>query len=365
VSKCIMLGVDVHDATLVVKMATDAQAPETLRVENNPDGRRRLWGEVRAARERMGAGRVVMAYEASAQGFGLCDEARGEGFECHVLAPTKIPRSPARGRQKNDDRDAQAILELLRGHLLAGNKLPAVWVPDAQTREDREIARARLDVSEKAGMIKAQIQMLLKRCSMRRPGGTGKGWTNAFVAWLTGLTNAGSPLAHGARVALASLLRQKSALDEEITRVDAELAALAEQARYAEPAWAMKVKGVGLLTTMVVLTEMGDLRRFTNRKQVGAFLGLAPSSHESGQVDDRKGHITHQGPWRVRRALCQCAWARIRSDAKEKAAYERVVAKNPKHKKIAVVAIMRRLAVQLWHLGREAQIKHGCFADAA
>ena len=364
-SKCIMLGVDVHDATLVVRMAEDAQAPETLRVENTTEGRRGLWRDVRERRERVGAARVVIAYEASAQGFGLCDEARAEGFDCYVLAPTKIAHSASHRRRKSDEHDAAVILDLLRGHLLAGNELPSVWVPDAQTREDREIVRARLDAAEKISALKAQVQTLLKRCSQRRPKATGKGWTNGFAAWLTGLAAAGSPLAHGARVALGSLLRQKSALEEESVRLDGEVAALAEQARYAEPAQAMKIKGVGLLTALVVLTEMGDLSRFENRKQVGAFLGLTPTSHESGEHDDCKGHITHQGPWRVRRALCQCAWSRIRTNAQEKAAYARIVAKNPKHKKIAVVAIMRRLAVLLWHLGREAQIKHGCFAEAA
>ena len=54
---------------------------------------------------------------------------------------------------------------------------------------------------------------------------------------------------------------------------------------------------------MVYLTEMGDLSRFANRQQVGAFLGLVPSSFETGKDDDRKGHITHQGPSRVLGAI--------------------------------------------------------------
>ena len=107
-----------------------------------------------------------------------------------------------------------------------------------------------------------------------------------------------------------------------------------------------------MLTAIVFLTELGDLSRFANRRQIAAYLGLAPSSHESGQRNDRKGHITHQGSSRVRKVLCQAAWTRVRCNEQEKAVYERIKAKNPKKKKIAVVASMRRLAVRLWHLGR-------------
>jgi len=364
--KCIMLGIDVHDAKLVIKMASATDQPETLRVENTPSGRRTLWQQLHERARRVGSARVVMAYEASCQGFGLYDDATDEGFECYVLAPTKIPRSPAHRRRKTDERDAQGILEIMRGHVLAGNPLPSVWIPDPQTREDREIVRSRLDVAEKITALKAQVQTLLKRQSTRRPKGTGQGWTKGFEAWLQALTGRQSPLPHGARVALATLLRQRAALDEETVRLDAEVAALAEQPRYAEPARALVgVKGVGLLTAMVVLTELGDLRRFANRKQIGAYLGLVPSSDETGERDERKGHITHQGPWRVRRVLCQCTWARVRTDPGDKAVYARIAARNPKHKKIAVVAMMRRLAVLLWHIGRTAQERYGCYADAA
>ena len=76
---------------------------------------------------------------------------------------------------------------------------------------------------------------------------------------------------------------------------------------------------------------------------------MVPSSDDSGEIVGKHGHITRQGPARLRKALCQAVWARIRSDGGEKAVYERIVKRNLKHKKIAVVASMRRLAIRLWH----------------
>ena len=60
---------------------------------------------------------------------------------------------------------------LLRGLLcvLFAAMFPKVWVPDLQTRDDREIVRARLDASEKAASVKAQVRTLLKRCGQRPP----------------------------------------------------------------------------------------------------------------------------------------------------------------------------------------------------
>ena len=360
--KCIMVACDLHDETMLLKIAEGRATAEKKIVENTPGGRKALLRDLQGRSKKAGGARVVFAYEASCLGFGLHDEVRDAGFESYVLAPTKMARSLQDRRRKTDERDAERILEILRGHVLAGNPLPAVWVPDPKTRDDREIVRARLDAAEKLTVLKTQVRTLLKRNGARKPSGVSAGWTNAFEAWLRGLARRSRPLSYGARVALGSLLRQKEAIEEEIARLDREVEALAETARCAEPAGAMmQEKGVGLLTAMVFLTEMGDLSRFANRKQVGAYVGLAPSSNESGSDADRKGHITHQGPWRVRRVLCQATWARVRTDPAQKAIYERIAGKNPKHKKVAVVAAMRRLAVLLWHIGRETQQRHGGF----
>jgi hypothetical protein len=65
----------------------------------------------------------------------------------------------------------------------------------------------------------------------------------------------------------------------------------------------------------------------------------------------------------MRKILCQAAWVRTIYDAGEARVYERIAGRNPKHKKIAIVACMRRLGVLMWHLARDAQIKAGVFGD--
>ena len=161
---------------------------------------------------------------------------------------------------------------------------------------------------------------------------------------------------------MATLLRQIEALEGELAILDKEVAALSRRARYAEACGALveELKGVGVLTAMVFLTEMGDLSRFRNRRCVGAYVGLAPSSNDSGETE-RKGHITREGSWRLRKVLCQGSWVRVVQDPVEARIYEGIVRRNPKHKKIAVVAAMRRLAIRMWHVGLAAQERAGVF----
>jgi transposase len=355
-----MIGCDLHDKNMLLKIAEGRSEPETRSVKNTASGRAKMIADLKKRAAAIAGGRVVFAYEASGQGFGLYDELTDAGIECHVLAPTRIARSPRQKSQKTDEKDAQQLLELLRAHVLAGNELPTVWIPDATTRDDRELMRMRIDVAEKITTIKAQIKSLLKRNHIARAKETGKGWTRLFRSWLKCelSESATGPLMAHSRSALASLIRQLDFLEEEEKRLTELVNALAGEPRYEAAFEEMtSLCGVGLMTAMVFLTELGDLSRFENRRQLAAYLGLAPRSSESGEANDRKGHITRQGSSRVRKMLCQATWARVRYDEEEGKAYGRIVAKNPKKKKIAVVASMRRLAVRMWHCGKEFQGK--------
>lgn len=356
--KVIMIGCDLHDKTMLLKIGEGRSEPEMRSVKNTASGRARMIEELKKRAAAAGGARVLFAYEASGQGFGLYDELTDAGIECYVLAPSRIARSQRQKSQKTDEKDAQQLLELLRAHVLAGNELPTVWIPDATTRDDRELVRTRIDVAEKITVVKAQIQSLLKRNHIARDKTTGKGWTRLFRSWLKcSLSESdSSPLGPNARSTLASLVRQLDFLEGEEKRLDERVDALATEPRYVAVIEEMtSLCGVGLLTAMVFLTELGDLSRFSNRRQLAAYLGLAPRSFESGDAKDRKGHITHQGSSRIRRMLCQATWARVRHDKEEQKAYYRLVEKNPKKKKIAVVASMRRLAVRMWHRGQALQ----------
>ena len=351
---CILIGCDVHEKTLVLRIAHGKGHPREVRVPNAPADRAELVRRLRALARKHHAD-VHFAYEASGIGFGLYDQLTEAGFRACVLAPSRMEKSSREKKTKTDSRDADKILALLRAHVLAGNDLPAVWIPPRTTRADRDLVRLRQDVNHNVTALKSRIRSLLRLHEIHPPEDAGRGWTAPWRAWLASLADDASPLLPSSRLALASLLRQLDHAESEKKRLEKEVERLAATPRYREPVEALsRLRGVSSYTAMVFCTEIGDPRRFRNRRQLGAFLGLVPSSHESGEKGDVKGRITRQGPGRIRAALCQASWAGIRSDGALHRLHRRLVGKNPKRRKIALVAVMRKRALRMWHAAKDA-----------
>jgi transposase len=365
-AKYILVGCDLHDRDMVLQMAADNGPVEKRTFSNTGSGRKAMFVDLKRRAEAAGGAKVIVAYEAGPHGFVLHDAVEKEGMKCYVLAPTHMPKSPKSARNKSDGRDARLLLRVLRSWMFADEELHAVWVPDKALRDERELTRVRGDAARGVTKAKTRVQSLLKRYGLRKPKSVGDSWTKAHWAWLQSLTGARSPLGPSTRKTLGHMLDRVIWMEGEAKATEKEVIELSHTARYAEPVRvATEDPGVGVLTAMVFLTEMGDLRRFVNRAAVGSFVGLAPSRDQSGEVEGGFGHITHQGPARVRWVLNQSVWMWIRTTPKVRAFVDRMAAKNRKYgKQIAVVALMRRRAVRLWHRGMEAQVRVGSFGPA-
>lgn len=357
-NKIIMIGCDLHDTNTVLKIADGPGV--SMRKGFLTENRAGMIDWIRELARQRKAQRIVFAYEASGLGFGLYDDLTQAGIECHVLAPTHLPHNVHSRKNKTDDNDAEMLLDEVRAFVLAGRKLPSVWVPDHQTRDDREAVRVRLDVAAQRTRIKNQIRNLAKRWQLAFPkwfSGSGD-WSKKSLNWLREIgSGMAEGLREGAQVTLTSLVDQYQSLSEQIKTLDKEIARLSRTSRYAARFRKLKLlPGVGTLSAMVFLTELGDLNRFGNRRQLAAYLGLAPSAFESGERNDRKGHVTKQGPARVRHLLCQAAWAALRASSEWRATYDRIKRGSRHRSKVAIVAIMRQLGIQMWQTARSAEL---------
>ena len=357
-NKVTMIGCDLHDRWMLLKVAVDSGKPVKKSFETSHSAEMIDW--LKEFARRHDSCRIVFAYEASGMGFGLYDDLTDAGIECHVLAPTHLPHTTHRRKNKTDEKDAEMILDEVRASVLAGRKLPAVWVPDPETRDDREPLRLRLSLAKQRTQIKNQIRCLVKRSKLSLPDWFTKSgdWSKRSVAWLLAVAagDEGNLLA-GVRAVLARLVALYESFSEQLKALDEVIGKLAKNKRYANAFRKLKlIKGVGTLTAMVFLTEIGDLNRFANRRQLAAYLGLAPAAFESGEHDDRKGRITRQGPAQVRHVLCQAAWTAIRCTDKWKDTYERVKRGTQKRSKVAIVAVMRKLAITMWHAARSQEL---------
>jgi len=349
--KEIFCGIDLHERSMLAGVAIGRGDLNYHSLCTDDGGISRLIEILKSYRDKNAGSEVWVSYEASGCGFRLADLLESEGFIVSVLAPTHLPTSPKRRSNKTDKRDVIRILEVLRGHVLAGNDLPAVWVPSAELRDDREVVRRRLRLKEDSTNVKNQIHGLLRRYGIRKPEWMKENWTKKHIRWLHSLETVLNP---GASVVLMSLLRQLDFYEGELIKVEQELIKLSEAERYKSRVEALiQIPGVGLLTAMVFLTELGDLSRFPNRRKLANYLGLVPRSWESGDQDDRKGHISKLGPSRVRKVLNQAAWLFVRYDP-EFGRWFRERTPKKKYRRKMITAVMRRLGILMWHTALSA-----------
>jgi transposase len=309
--------------------------------------------------------KLTFCYEAGPTGYGLCRLIRSLGHACDVVAPSLIPRK-ASERIKTNRRDAESLAKLLRA-----GELTAVWVPDAAHEAMRDLSRAREAAVDDLKRKRQQISSLLLRHGLHYPGK--KMWGKKHRTWLSQLKL--GPV--GTRLAFEELM---AAEREAQMRVDRLTAAIRESV----PTWSLAalvtalqaMRGVELVTAVVVLAEIGDLSRFQSPRELMAYLGLVPSEASTGD-SVKRGPITKAGNKRARRALVEAAWSyrhpprvgrdlQVRVAAAPKVAREiawkaqtrlssryRQLARKGKRSTVATTAIAREMTGFIWDICRQ------------
>ena len=101
-----------------------------------------------------------------------------------------------------------------------------------------------------------------------------------------------------------------------------------------------------------VVAIIGDPHRFKNGRQVAAYAGLVPRVFQSGAMD-RTGGITGAGNRYLRSILVEVSWLGLRTNPWMKQAFDQVCRGCPSRRKIAIVAVARRLLIWCWAMMRD------------
>jgi transposase len=256
-------------------------------------------------------------------------------------------------KKKTDRVDALKLAQLS-----AVNQLPLVDVPSKEVREWRSLIHYRQALVARRTAIKNTIRSILNRQAIAMPSGR-SGWTNAFRKTLDGLARVGEDVAtfwstleptQWWRGQLAEELRQLDEVSCAIGSVERRLNAYAEK----KPA-VQRIRsapGVGPRLSEAVVAVLDDPHRFKNGRQVAAYAGLVPRVFQSGSVD-RKGRITGAGNRYLRGMLVEVSWLGLRTNPWMKQVFERVCRGCPSRRKIAIVAVARRLLIWCWAMLRD------------
>lgn len=320
-----------------------------------------LLGQLEALKRKWGlpeGAAVAVIYEAGQDGFWIARELQARGVQVFVVDPASIPVARQARRRKTDRLDALKLLEVLRAWLRGErSEVHMVRIPSEQAEAQRLLPRNRGLLQKEIGQHRDRIRklLLLHGCTdaldetfperlvagqVRRADG--KRLPQELWDWL---------LLEWERLELAQ--RQMAALERTLLQ---QLPAPVQQCI----ASLAQLKGVGWVGAMRLVLEL-FWRDFTNRRQIGACTGLVSQPYDSGDSHTDQG-ISKQGNRRVRALLIEIAWMWLRHQPRSELAQwfaRRTAGANKRGKRVAIVAVARRLAIALWRYLRDGVVPAG------
>jgi len=258
-----------------------------------------------------------------------------------LVHPQRV-KAIASARLKNDRVDSATLAHLLRCDLL-----PEAWMADAATRERRQQVRLRISLGQHRAALKNQVHAILHQHGKHAPV------TDTFGRrgrqWLGKLT-----LPPVAREALDSYVELIEQVGQHIQRQEQQLKKMAGEDRRAQ--WLTSIPGVGAYSAMVILSEIGELQRFRDKKALFSYAGLVPAVRESAGHKSHGG-ISRCGSPRLRWVMVEAAHTALRCSPAARGYFERL--RRRKHAHVARVALARKLLGAVFAMLRDGE----CFDE--
>jgi transposase len=261
-------------------------------------------------------------------------------------------------KAKTDRLDA---LKLAR--LSAAGQLPQVHMPLPVVRQRRGLIGYRHTLVARRTRIKNRIRSLLQCQGLSMPRGS-RGWTSRSLLSLMKMARSVEDVRADElwRCELHEELDALDVIELRIMRIEKCLDAL--NRRDSRIALLQTIPGIGIRTAEVLVAVIDDPHRFQKANQLGSYAGLVPRQFESGQMS-RQGRITKQGNGLLRHLLVEAGWLALRYNPQMRSIYERVCGGSRSRRKIAIVAVARRLLVTAWAMLRdESPWRAACVAAA-
>ena len=322
--------------------------------------------EIEMAKERFkleGEIKIVSCYEAGRDGFWLHRYLLSCGIDNIVVDSSSIEVNRRKRRTKTDRIDARKLLQMLMRYRGGERKLwSVVNVPGVEAEDGRQLHRELEVLNKERTMHRSRIRGLLIQQGLEVSNPSGKGFFEELESLRTWDGRA-----------LAEDLKERVVREHERLRnVEDQMKLLRKKreirvASMATPSLRMveqlrSLYGVGKTSSWDFVMEMYGWRTFRNRKEVGAFAGLTPTPYDSGGSRREQG-ISKTGRGRVRGLSIQISWGWLRFQPQSKLSkwfWERFGHGGKRMRKIGIVAVARRLLIDMWRY-----LEYGVIPDGA
>lgn len=324
-----------------------------------------LQKEIKGACKRFGLGeqvRVVSCYEAGRDGFWVHRCLQKMGIGNSVVDSSSILVDRRARRAKSDGIDVgQLLTMLIRFHLGEEKVWRVVQVPGVEDEDRRQLHRELETLKGMRGEHINRIKGLLAAQGILQVKGLHQ-WSDEQIERLRMWDGSALPLRLKER--LYREVARLQAIDEEIReleRIRNRLVKESEEESERKVRQLMQLKAVGVGSSTVFVYELFGWRKFRNGKEVGSMAGLTPTPYDSGDSRREQG-ISKAGNRRVRRMAVLIAWRWIRWQPESRLTQwyqQRFARGGVRARKIGIVAVARKLLIELWRFLQTGVIPQG------
>lgn len=328
----IHVGLDVHKKNWSVSLYLNDSFIRTFHQESNGQAL------LQHLQSHYPGGQYKACYEAGFCGFSIQRELSLLGIDCSVVNAADIPQTNKGMLSKTDAADSRRI-----GEAFAKQLVKPIYIPKQEIEADRNLIRYRKHVQDDLRAKKHKIKSSLFTMGLKIPLEHDKPyWTNNFITWLKALTIVDS----GNKLTIDLLIDDVLILRKRLFTTNKEIRLLSQSERYKSTYTLLtSAPGIGLITAMTMITEIGDINRFDSFTKFNSFIGLCPSEFSSGERI-HKGKMTTRNHKTIRSLIIESAWIAKRNDPALTLKYHELL--KTKTAKRAIVIIARKLLSRLF-----------------
>ena len=330
----IYVGIDCHKKNWTVTILGEQYEHKTMSQNPDPD--------ILASylkRNFPGAGYHAV-YEAGFNGFYSCRRLRELGINCNVIHAADVPTMNKEKIQKLDPVDSRKLARSLRS-----KEFKPIDVPDPTLEADRALVRQRFRVMKDVTRTKSRIRSLLFQFNINVPDRfttcQTRSWSRVYINWLKGL----KPEHLSLKQTLDNYIRIGEIQRKELLSVNRQVRLLSQTDAYRDNYnLLISIPGIGFLTAMTFLVQIGDIRRFRQLDDLCDYIGLVPMMKGSGPKL-YTGKMINRGRKELKIMIIEAAWDAVRMDPALMAKFNELIKRMNKNK--AIIRIARKLVSRM------------------
>lgn len=332
----IYVGIDTHKKNWKVALYHDETALKVFSQESSPELL------VKFLNKNYPKATFHCAYEAGFCGFWIQKYLEQQGINCIVVNPADVPTSHKEKEFKTDPRDCRKIARALKSDLLE-----AIYIPTDEGLEARHVVRLYHDMSKNYTRYKNKVKAILNFYGIEYPEEfklVNNHWSSSFYTWLQGL----KLKSENGNWTLQTYIQECLKAKEQKKMATNKVRGLSKTGSYKLLSALLRtIPGIGLITSMIILTEIENINRFRRLDDLCSYIGLVPTTNSSGEKE-RIGEITNRGNKFLKGAIIESAWMAIRTDPELLYTFVRLKHRMEGNK--AIIRVARKLLARIMYV---------------